>query len=206
CVGLAAASVLSWLVFGSARGRLVQYLGEVGIEDGARAAVARFSQNEVGIFAFMLAISVLLILLVLSGWFSGSRARLAALALGTWLVLDLGRANGPWIVHYNWQQRYATNPVFDILRAAPQEGRVTGRLPFQVGGEAGRAQRSMSSVYEIEWLQHQFRYYDIQSLDIVQMPRTKAEFAAYKQSVFPNPMREWELGNTRYLLSLAPMA
>src|SRR4030095_4413401 len=51
----------------------------------------------------------------------------------------------------------------------------------------------------------QFRYYDIQSLDIVQMPRTKAEFAAYKQSVFPNPMREWELGNTRYLLSLAPM-
>ena len=35
------------------------------------------------------------------------------------------------------------------------------------------------------------------------MPRKPADLAAYEMAVKPNPVREWELTNTRYLLALA---
>jgi len=78
-------------------------------------------------------------------------------------------------------------------------------------------------LYGIEWTQHHFLYYDIQSLDIVQMPRMPADLAAYngtfqlgfKQDdsgnlvvapeTFPRVARLWQLTNTRYLLGPAPL-
>jgi hypothetical protein len=61
-------------------------------------------------------------------------------------------------------------------------------------------------VYQIEWVQHLFQYYKIQSLDVVQMPRVPEDLAAFEAAVRgPGaPLtRRWELTNTRYLLGAA---
>lgn len=196
--------LLAWLIYGSARAQLIHFLGEVGFVGPEADAIARFSHREVGLFVVFLGLSATLMAAVLTGWFAGPRARLAALALGSLLVLDLARANTPWIIHYNWKDRFASNPLFEVLAAAPHTARVSGQLPFSFPGRAGELQQSLASVYGVEWLQHQLRYFNIQSLDVVQMPRKPADLAAYEQAVKPYPVREWELTNTRYLLTLAP--
>ncbi|MCC7373072.1 MAG: hypothetical protein IT581_00340 [Verrucomicrobiales bacterium] len=202
-VGLAAVSVFAWLIYGSGRRGLIEHLGRVGFTGANADVIARHSIREVGMFAVLMVLSAGLVLTALSGWFTGARSRWASVALGGLLALDLARANVPWIIHYNWKERYASNPLFDLLGQAPQEGRVLGNLPFGLPGRAGELQQSLASVYGVEWLQHQFRFFNIQAMDIVQMPRTPADLAAYRQALAPNPVREWELGNVRYLLSLS---
>ncbi|MGE4182378.1 MAG: hypothetical protein AB7J34_21330, partial [Limisphaerales bacterium] len=204
-VGATGLAVLGWLIYGSARTQVLHFLGEVGFEGPEAESIARFSHREVGLFALILGVAVSLLIVILTGWLSGARARIAAVSLGTLLTLDLARANAPWIIHYQWKERLATNALFDILRASPQTARVTGHLPFSIPGRAGQLQQSLMSVYGVEWLQHQFRRFDIQSLDLVQMPRKPADLDAYEMAVKPNPLREWELTNTRYLLTLAPL-
>ncbi len=54
--------------------------------------------------------------LILSGAFAGRRGKWGGILLGTLLVLDLGRADLPWIVYWNYPQKYASNPIIDILR------------------------------------------------------------------------------------------
>jgi hypothetical protein len=78
-------------------------------------------------------------------------------------------------------------------------------------------------LYAIEWAQHHFLYYNIQSLDVVQMPRMPTDLAAFngtfqigvKQDAagqlavmpetFPRVRRLWELTGTRYLLGPASL-
>jgi hypothetical protein len=68
----------------------------------------------------------------------------------------------------------------------------------------------LSELYHIEWVQHHFPYYNIQSLDVVQLPRTPEDLAAFEtalrlhgsNTVF-RMIRRWQLTNTRYLLGPA---
>jgi len=67
-----------------------------------------------------------------------------------------------------------------------------------------------SGIYRIEWMQHHFPYYNIQCLDIIQMPRMPEDMKAYLETFFPRSQaelalfaRHWELTNTRYLLGAA---
>jgi hypothetical protein len=206
-MALLGVSLLGWLVYGSSQDVLERHLAEVGFDPPDIAPIVRTSLAEVGLFVLVLALSVGLLLLAMSGWLGGRRSRMASLAFGLLLTLDLARANVPWVRHYNWQERYARNDLFDILSKAPHEARVTGQLPFDISRmprDAAVLIQSLSSVYGIEWLQHQFRYFNIQSLDIVQLPREPADRAAYRAALRGHPLREWELGNTRYLLTLAP--
>ena len=150
-----------------------------------------------------------LLTLILSGAFAGRRGKWGGILLGALLVLDLGRADLPWIVYWNYPQKYASNPIVDMLRNQPYEHRVaycasrTRRLPFYDGQFEG--------LYNIEWSQQIFPYYNIQSLDIIQMPRLPEDLAAYQAALAPlgTPdtayliARRWELTNTRYLLGPA---
>ena len=197
-------ALLGWMMYGKSQGQLLSFLSEVGFEGASATAIAQFSRREVGLFVLFLGISAGLIAAILTGRFAGPRARYTAVALGALLTLDLARANTPWIIHYNWSDRFASNPVFDFLRASPHTGRVSGQLPFAFPGRAGQLQEILGSVYGGEWLQHQLRYFNVQALEVVQMPRKPADLAAYEMAVKPNPLREWELTNTRYLLTLAP--
>ena len=209
-----AASLLGWLIYSSSRDRLVAYLNEMftlegrGPEDAAALAqvVSGFSIRQVGWFVLLLTLALGLVALILSGYFSGRRARLGGILLGLLLVADLGRANVPWVVTWNWVQKYATNPVIDMLREKPYEHRVAV-LPFPAPPQFGL----FSQLYDIEWKQQLFQYYNIQSLDVVMMPRAPADYMAFESALFfdgtTNTLhrltRRWQLTNTRYLLGAA---
>jgi hypothetical protein len=100
----------------------------------------------------------------------------------------------------------STNPIINLLREKPYEHRVVG-LPFNMPQQFS----PFEQLYRIEWIQHQFPYYNIQSLDVVQMPRMPADLEAFERALAarntPEGMRliarRWQLTNTRYLLGPA---
>jgi hypothetical protein len=65
-------------------------------------------------------------------------------------------------------------------------------------------------LYRLEWAQHHFLFYNIQSLDIIQMPRMPEDLKAFEEAFAragtPGLLRRWELTNTRYLLGPATFA
>jgi hypothetical protein len=198
-------SALAWLIYASSRKSLVAYLNEVQLAGPIADEIAGFSIRQAGIFVLLLALAAALVLLVLSGWCAGRRARLGAVLLGGLLLLDLGRANLPFVMYVDWQHKYATNPVIEFLREKPYEQRVSG-LPFPVPQQLGL----LNDLYRIEWAQHHFYMHNIQSLDIVQMPRMPEDLEIYERAWrtngSPGLLRRWELTNNRYLLGPAGFA
>jgi hypothetical protein len=235
CVAAVAISIIGWLIYASSRQSLETFIQFVGYPAEMAKGIAGFSIGEVGWFILFLFLAVTLVTVVLSGWFAGRRARLGAVLLGLVLLVDLGRANQPWIIVWDYEQRYQSNPILDFLREKPYEHRVA-RLPqylpqllpaFRVpqADKIGGAEGFFQQVYSIEWAQHVLLYYNIQSLDIVQMrsmpedikaylealqpgpfpPRTQEDFQHFVGDLSRLPAREWELTNTRYLLGTAPL-
>jgi len=157
----------------------------------------------------LFALAAGLVVLVLSGYFAGRRAVVGTILLGVFLVLDLTRVGSNWVNPYNWKERYvetADNAVFQLLRQKPSERRVA-IWPFGLPGQFGIVQQ----VYNSEWLQHLFQYYNIQSLDIIQMPRVPQDIATFESAMaYDNTsntlhriVRRWELTNMRYLIGPA---
>jgi hypothetical protein len=205
CVAVFVGSVLAWLIYASQKPSLVRYLQKVGFGDENMASqIATFSIGQAGWFIVFFALAAGLCGLIIAGVFSGKRARLGGFLLGLLLVVDLGRANLPYIIHWDYLQKYASNPIIDFLRDKPYEHRVAG-LPFSAPSQLSL----FEDLYRIEWMQHQFPYYNIQSLDIVQMPRMPADLEAFERALSGTPegvpliARRWQLTNTRYLLGPA---
>jgi hypothetical protein len=202
-----AACVLAWLIYASQKAGLVGYLQKVGFPgEDLPAEIAAFSIASAGWFLLFFAAAIVLCLLVIAGIFSGKRAKLGGVLLGAFLLLDLGRANLPWVNHWNYPQKYASNPIIDLLRDKPYEHRVAV-LPFNTPPQFAPF-TAPGGVYGIEWVQQLFPYYNIQSLDLVMRPRVGSELAVYEGTLaFRGTMdslylfaRRWELSNTRYLL------
>src|ERR1044071_4339493 len=200
-------SMFAFLIYASSKPALEKHLAEVGFADSTLATqMAGFSIREFGLFIVCLALTVGLLILVMSGRFSGPRSRWGAILLGVLMVADLSRANLPWIIYWDYKDKYATNPVIDFLRDKPYEHRVS-TLPFR----APQQFALLGEVYRIEWAQHHFQYYNIQSLDIVQMPRMPVDYVAFETALsfdgtsntLHHITRRWELTNTRYLLGAA---
>ena len=209
-------SVLAWLVYSAQKPGLVKFIQSVGFPDvGMAQEIAAFSSGQVVWFILFFAAAVVLCTLVIAGVFAGKRAKLGGILLGVLLLLDLGRANLPWIIHWDYAQKYevgSLNPIVNFLKERPYENRVA-ILPFEtrqplrlLDGYFGG-----SGIYRIEWAQHHFPYYNIQSLDIIQMSRMPADLAAFEtalqsqndeESSYRVP-RRWQLTNTRYLLGPA---
>lgn len=200
CVALFAASVVAWLVYWSQKARLADYLQRVGFDGDTATMIAAFSVGQVGWFLLFLGGAIGLMILVLAGVFSGRRAKFGGILLGVLLVVDLGRANLPWIIHWNYKEKYASNYIIDILRDKPYEHRVADL----------RSESLFEELYRIEWMQHHFPYYNIQCLDIIQSPRVASDLEAYDADLTPTSTnntyliaRHWELTNTRYFLGPA---
>jgi hypothetical protein len=205
-------AVLAWFVYLGSRGALVKHLQSAGFPDVAAATeIARFSTHEALLFVVFLAFSVLIVTLVMSGAFAGARARWAAVLIGIVLVVDLARANAPWIIYYDWHRKYdvaqtdnilkdrrSSSAPVDFLRQAAPEYRVTMPM-FQLNQEFNLLQ----GVYQMEWLQHHFPFYGIQTIDIPQEPRMPADKLAYRTALQQNLPRLWQLTSTRYLFGLA---
>jgi hypothetical protein len=213
CLLAFAASVIAWLIYTAQKPALARYLQEAGFPDAEKAnQMAAFSVGQAGWFIVLFALAIGLCLLVLAGVFAGKRARLGSVLLGAVLVMDLGRADLPYITHWDYIQKYdidpndptkSTNPIINFLRDKPYEHRVAG-LPFH----APQQLALFEELYRIEWMQHHFPYYNIQSLDVVQRPRLPADLEAYERALAPEGApdsiyliaRRWQLTNTRYFL------
>jgi hypothetical protein len=215
CAGIFGASIFGWLMFAGHKPEFVEYLKKVGYgnEDLAQQ-IAAFSIGQVGWFIVLFAIAITLLTLVITGFFSGPRAKLGAVLLGAFLIFDLGRANLPFIIHWDYKQKYeigSLNPVVKLLSDKPYEHRVAA-LPFDAQQQLRSYDNSFGGygLYRIEWMQHHFPYYNIQCLDAIQRPRTPEDLKAYLEALSPRTQadaaliaRHWELSNTRYLLGAA---
>ena len=213
-LAFAAVFLIGTLIYISSRRELITYLGTAGFPALNAEEIARASYAELGRAFAVLLISVLFVIAVLSGWFSGKRARLLVGIIGAILVVDLVSANKPWVVYYDYKERYASNAVIDFLRQNPHEHRVTARIaPFSgqhfvdtSTPEAIQVANMWMQVANL-WLQHHFQYYNVQSLEPVQMPRPPVLDEQFFRALMPGgnkPVtvltRMWELSNTRYLL------
>lgn len=169
---------LAALIYTSRMPQLARYLSDSSVFTWeSDPATAAFSIREAWLAVLFLGASVGVLTLAVVGWFNGARVRWAWLALGVILVVDLVRANTPWVKHYDYQMRYQTDAVLDVLRQQANEHRVTAHLSPRRNGPLFP---SNEFVYlQKEWLENQFQYYNIQSLDIDQMPRTPELDAAY---------------------------
>ncbi|MBI1839842.1 MAG: hypothetical protein HYR88_03195 [Verrucomicrobia bacterium] len=204
-VAFFAVSALAWLVYVASGDDLVRHLIANAVADPRESAesvareVARFSQSEVAIYVFVLGVSVALVALAISGFFAGARSRWAIAAFGIVVAVDLSRANLPWIQEYNYELKYASNPVLDFLRQQPGHARTTV-APFGMR-ELGPLQR----VYQIDWMQQHFPFYNIPSIDVVQDPRPLPENIEFQRALRTgtNIVRLWELTSTRYILGLS---
>ncbi len=206
CALVLGASVLAWLWYASARQSLEQYLQAVQFDEAEARAIAGFSICQVGWFLLFFGLAASLMLLMFSGRFAGARARWGTGLLGLLLVMDLGRANQPWIIYWDYEAKYASNPILDRLREKPYEHRVA-MIPFTAPPKFALFGR----LYQGQWMKHLFPYYNVQSLDTVQMPRMPQDIATFEKAfAAPNAtdflrvtLRAWQLTNTRYLLGAA---
>jgi hypothetical protein len=205
CAAVLGLAVAGWIQYAFAQPSFVAYLQSIQLTNTAEA-VANFSIRQAGWFVLFWALATILLAGIFAGAFTGTRARWGGVAIGVLLLADLGRANLPWIVFWDYQDKYATNPITERLRDKPYEHRVTilpGTLPANVP--------NLTRIYRLEWLQQQFPYHDIQTLDIVDMPRKPVDFAAYMAapSLVTNTtphmsyLKMWRLTNSRYILGLA---
>lgn len=203
--GVAVGLILcSWMVYAATEGTLASYLGTVGFEQTAQQ-IAAFSVRQVGWFVLFFVMSAGLMVTIFTGTFAGKRARWAGLLLGLLLVVDLGRADLPWVVYWNYPQKYALNDVLRFLQQHPYDHRVS-LLPNDL---------VLDEIYNIEWMQHQFPYYNIQSLETggistYGMPRMPKDLETFEETFQPDGAgtigrmaRHWQLTNTRYLLGPA---
>ena len=204
-IGFFCVSVLGWLMYVGSKDDLIRYLLANAVADPRREPaesvvreIARFSQSEVGIFVFVLGLSIALLSLAITGFFSGVRSRWATAALSLVILFDLARSNKPWIQHYDYEQKYASNAVLDFLRTQPGHSRTT-LIPFGIPGL-----EKLRQAYQIEWMQQQFPFYNIPSIDVVQDPRPLPENMEFQRALRSgtNIVRLWELTSTRYVLGM----
>jgi hypothetical protein len=202
--------LLGWIVYAGCREQLEAYLVKVQFDATAAHQIAGFSIQQMGWFVLSFAVAAALTLWLIKGGFAGSRARGGIFALGLLLVLDLGRANLPWVVYWELDDKYLDNPIIESLRDKPYEHRVTV-VPMSPTGEAGaRYNTLITQMFRVEWLQHELPYFNVQCLDNVQMPRKsealfdyEKEFQPTNQSqTIPLITRRWELTNTRYMFGV----
>ena len=221
CLAALALSVLAWLLTSSLQTELAKYISIEALgaspqsSPGEQAALlalaqqmARFSVKEIGLFAVFLALSVGLVALIQMGRLAGARAKWAGPSLGLLLIVDSYRADLPWVRYEYIPHKYATNPVMEVLRnnGKAYEYRVSAPAYRGLPGQAGTDQENFLGVYQTWWLQYNFQYYNIQALEVSQMPREIDYYFPFNRALAANPVRLWQLTNTRYLLGHAALA
>ena len=214
-------SILGTMIYSASRKDIENYLLREGFSDPPQIAslIANFSINEVYLYLMFLIISAVVIVLIMAGFFSKNRAKIAGLILGAILVFDLCRANAPWIIYYDYKEKYATNPVIDFLKEKSHSARVSYDIRFvglKLLAASGKPlqqdivqlEQNFAMLYYQEWLQHHFLYYNIQSANFAQMPRMPKDYENMIRTFLTLQLmpRYWQLMNTKYLVGLKDFA
>ncbi len=213
-------SVLGAMIYSASRKDIENYLLREGFSDPQIAAlIANFSINEVYIYLMFLFVSAVVIVLIMAGFFSGNRAKIGGIILGLILVFDLCRANAPWIIYYDYKEKYASNPVIDFLKDKSHSARVSFDVRMvglnllkasdtTLPQNLAQMESTFAMLYYQEWLQHHFLYYNIQTANYAQMPRMPKDYENMLKTFSTLPLipRYWQLMNTKYLVGLASFA
>jgi len=207
CVLVLAASLAGAVVLYSCQSRLAAYLVQQRITTAVAPRMAAFSVEEAAWFVGFLFLAAGALAAILSGAWSGLRAKTAWLCLGAILILDLGRSDMPWIHYFDYEKEYSQSDVVDFLTAnnKPYEQRVMGRLSPRRTGSSILSQGTYGQMYSF-WMQNVFPEHEIQCLDFAEMPRMPEMDDAYMHNfeihstndLFP-AARLWELTGTRFL-------
>jgi hypothetical protein len=212
-VGFGVVSLLATLIYISSGRELSAFLKTAGFSPEEIPGLIKFSTNELWLYLFFYAISFLVLAICLSGWLGGTRWKVAVALFAAIIFVDLARANQPWIQYYDYKNRYSSNPVFDLLHQDAHERRTTFKLSPFIGDPryilVNVQQPAVGwwpDLYSI-WLQNQFPYHNIMTLEPIQMPRPPELDLNYIQNFFPRSTndtyvftRMWELTSTRYML------
>ncbi len=201
------ASVAALLIYMSSRADLVTYLEHNGFGKDIAAQIAQFSIGEVGWYVIYLTISSALIVSILTGAFSGKHAVFAWAGLSVVMICDLSRSDVPWIRYFNYKEKYTMNPLFDLLRQDPWEHRVVSRTSPMGGYDLGGSDPNFGAVCHW-WLENDYPYNDIESLELDQSPRMPILDRAYignfgirNDKDLTPALRLWKLTNTRYIFA-----
>ncbi|HEV2319844.1 MAG TPA: hypothetical protein VGV18_08850 [Verrucomicrobiae bacterium] len=208
CAIVWVAAVAGWYVYWLHKPELEAYLQTARLTEKP-ADVAAFSIWQAGWFVLFFFLAAALLTLIFRGAFSGKRATAGVLALGLLLLSDLGLANQPWVVYWNYKDKYSSNPIFDQLRDKPYEHRVA-LAPISWPNQLS----IMYKLYKGEWIQQQFPFYNIQTFETVEMSRIPQDFSAFTKLInttLPSqPLlhfaRACQLTDTRYIIGPADFA
>jgi hypothetical protein len=127
------------------------------------------------------------------------------------IILDLARADIPWVHYYDYAEKYGLNSVTEFLIDKPWEHRAIGKL--EPRGPGSGITQGFGQLYFF-WIQNDFPYHDIQTLDFSQMPRMpdldrlylknfELAGADIRSADLRPAVRLWQLTNTRYILGSA---
>lgn len=141
-----------------------------GINIAEAPSMAAFSAREVWIATGFLLTGLAILTAIVSGHFAGREMKAFSI-LGLILTVDLYRASTPWIQHYDFERRYQSNPVIDMLKVDPYEGRVTARISPRLRSGFTSINDFTFPALQNQWLEHHFQKFRIQTLDIIQMSR-----------------------------------
>jgi hypothetical protein len=206
------AAVAGYFIALASKPVIVRYLQHNGFEAELAGQIARFCCGEVGLFVLYLALSGGVLILILNGMLAGKPAIWAWVLLGAILLCDLYRADVPWIRYYNYKQKLSPNPVVEFLRQKPWEHRVVSRLSPTGGYDLGGANVNFAGLCHW-WLENDYPFNDIESLEIDQAPRMQmmdrtylGRFTGYSDTNLTPATRLWQLTNTRYIFGDAQLA
>jgi len=208
--GLSIGALALALLYAGSSTSIATHIAQAGFPGEEGKAMAGFSVFEAGITAGFVVLCAALLAVVSSGRFSNGRGTLAAVLLGAVMVADLGRAAVPFIQHYDYQRRYASNPVLEFLARNPWEHRVTARYFPDIRQTFTGPKDGIWPAVQNQWMEQQFPFNEIHTTDIWQMPRMPELDASYLQTFRPKTPddlgrigRMWQLANVRYVITSA---
>jgi len=195
-------TVMAYLLFAGSKAKLVEYLEHNGFDATLAPQMAGFSVGEVGLFILIFAVSAATIFAILTGAWAGKRIVWAWLFLSAIMICDLGRADAPWVRYFNYRQKYSMNPVVDLLRHDPWQHRVVSRFsPKDVVYDMAPDNNTAQLCHW--WLENDYPYHDIQSLEIDQAPRLPVLDGSYLENFVTHSIddlspaaRQWIANNS----------
>ena len=205
CAAVWTVGLVGWYIYSQHLSELERYLQTAHLNEPAES-VAQFSIHQVLWFALFFFLAAGLMLLIFRGAFSGKGATTSVILLGAVLIADLGMADAPWVIYWNYPDKYSSNPVVELLRNKPYEQRAV-IIPITWPQRIA----IFKTLYKTEWMEQQFPFYNIQTFDVVEMPRVPQDFSVFQKDLNKQAGPEslsrysqaYQLTNTRYILGPA---
>ncbi len=210
-LAFAGVAILGTVLLAMDRNDHMRYLREQSFTLNQARQISAFTLEEAVIFVAFLLGGMLIIAAVLCGAWTGRESKWAWSCMAILMIWDLARADVPWLHYYDYREKYVMNAATEFLIDKPWEHRVIGKL--EPRGPGSGVQPGLGQLYFF-WLQNDFPYHNIQTLDFSQashMPDLDRVYLKAFELVGADiastdlrpAARLWQLTNTRYFFGNA---